>query len=1050
MKRKIVFVLLFLIALCSGVVNAQSVSVSGRVIADDEPDGMPGVNVTVTGTTIGAVTDVTGRYTITVPTAQSTLRFSAVGYKSQEVAVNNQRIVNVTLALDVLALEEVVVTAFGEQKKSSIVGAVSNIKSEDLRRAAPSNLTGNIAGRITGALVRLNDGNVGGGDYRYGSGELDNAQIFIRGRATSNPANPLVIVDGVESSFGRINPEDVDQLSVLKDASATSMYGVRGANGVIVVTTKQGVIGKPKVSVNTQVRAHSPLKYPRPLDGYQYALLKNEALRNNGDAPQFTQEDLEHYRLKDDPYFHPNVDWYDELVKPFFIEEQYNANVTGGTDRVKYYVSGEYNHAGGPWKAKKDRENDYKRFNLRTNLDFNLTKTTDLNVKLNGRMETRGDVNYGESTGQRYYGSFWYHISAVCPITAPIRWPNGTWAHGDAGPWNARAILDDGGYRTRMSNALDASLNLQQKLDFITPGLSASVLYSSTYTSGYRRVWGGEQVNATWNYTVDPVTGAEKYTMVRAQGSHDRGVAVDNDNMVRYTRNQQMEFRLKYDRLIADRHQINALILAQQSKQETVWYIPVTYRGFTGRINYSYDLKYIIELSGAYNGSDNFSKGNRYALFPALGLGWVISEEKFWKENLKFIPYMKIRGGYGMVGNDKLAGGMRYLYRYAFNGSPNRYNEYSAETYNFGIIPVSQYGIYEGTLGNENITWEIARKSNLGVDLQLWESRIRFTTEVFYENRSNILAVREDVPDQAGYSSGSGTTVTLPPGNVREVTNRGYEFELSFSDSFGDFDFSVGGNYSFARSRVENWAEAQQEYTYRMRKGVPVNQPIGYIWTGKFYTQADLDNPAVPRPAGTIRPGDLMFEDINGDGIIDANDQTRKLGKNGIGYGFIPEIVYGFNTNFGYKGFYLDLFWQGSAHVSSRWVNSMRYEFNGGQGGNVYSFHLDRWTEETQATAKYPRLIIGAAPLTREASSFQYINSSFLRLKSAELGYSFPKKMISGLGVSSLKIFIGGNNILTFDKVGFVDPEYNPEGTGNSGNAYPATKFYSVGVNVAF
>lgn len=1053
---KKVLILLFFIALCSGI-SAQK-SVRGRIVSADDGEGLPGASIIIKGTAQGVVSDLSGNFRITVPSEKSVLQFTFVGYVTQEIVVGNRTEIDVSLKTEINELDEVIVVGYGEQKKASIVGAVSNIKSEELRRAAPSNLTANIAGRVTGALVRLGDGNVGGADNRYSTGELDDATIYIRGRATSNPAAPLVIVDGVESRFDRINPEDVDQLSLLKDASATAVYGVRGANGVIVITTKKGFTGKPKINVNAQIRAQQPLKYPRPLGSYEYALLHNEAQRNDGATPLYSEEDLEHYRTGDDPIFHPDVDWYDEIVKTYFIEEQYNANVSGGTEKVKYYISGEYNHAGGPWKTKKSMENDYKRYNLRTNFDFALTKTTDLSVKLNGRMENRGDVFYGESTGQRYFGSFWYHISHVSPNVAPIRWPNGSWAYGINDNWNVRAILDDGGYRTRFTNALDASAILRQKLDFVLPGLSAQVLYSSTYTSGYRLKWGEQNVAQLFDYSVDPVTGAETYTQKADRRPHGRNTDVaissDQDNSVHYIRKTQTEFRLNYNRIFAEDHRVDVLALIQQSRSEDNWILPVNYRGFTGRINYAYKMKYLLDISAAYNGSDHFAKGKRYALFPAVAAGYVISEENFWKNSIGFIPYLKIRGSYGTVGNDRIAEGLVYMYRYDFTGSPNRGQSYNnQETYNFGETPQGQGGIHEGALGNEHVTWETARKFNIGIDLHLWESKIKLSADIFRENRDNILAIRTDVPSQTGLAG------TLPPGNIRITTNGGYEFELSYSDRFGDFDITLGGNYSFARSKVIDWAEAPDQYAYRMAKGYPVGQPLGYLWSGKFYEQEDIDNPNVAKPTGKVIPGSLMFIDLNGDGVIDANDQTRQLGKNGIGYGTIPEIVYGFNTNFGYKGFYLDLFWQGTAHVNSRWVNGMRYEFNGGgngQWGNVYSFHLDRWVYDpergldTRSTAKYPSLMLNGAWATTQNSSFQRLNSAFLRLKSVEFGYDFPKRWVNKLGMSALKVFVGGSNVLTFDKIGWVDPEYNPEDSGNRGNSYPQTKFYSLGVNVSF
>ena len=1026
-----IYLLLVSILFCSSIL-AQEITVKGRVISQEEPDGIPGVAIMVKGTTTGTVTDVDGNYSIKA-NAKAVLQFSSIGYTPYEVVVGDRGIINVELQTSVEQLEEVVVVGYGEQKKASIVGSVSNMKNDDLKRAAPSNLTAAIGGRVTGALVRLGDGNVGGADARYSSGELDNAQIFIRGKATTNTATPLILVDGVESSFSRINPEDVEQFSILKYASATAIYGVRGANGVILVTTKQGQIGKPRITFNLQRRMHKPLKYPRPLGAYENAMLRNEANRNMGSKETYSEEDLEHWRLGDDPYGHPDVDWYDEVIKDHFYEDQCNVNITGGTQFVKYYVSAEYNHAGGPFDAAEGRENDYKRYNLRSNFDFGITKTTDLSVKLNGRQESRGDINYGESTGQRYYGSLWYGILSSANNIAPIYNPNGTYAYGNNKNWNLRAILNEAGYRTRLSNSLDANLNLKQKLDFILKGLSARVMFGATFSSGSRRVIGGETIPALWDY--NHVTG--DYTLRQAEMAKYFGV--DNTNLP-YSRRMQWEFALNYNRTFAENHKVGALFLYTQDSYESDATLPVSHRGFAGRITYDYKSKYLAEVNMGYNGSDQFDKNNRYALFPSGSLGWVISEESFMKD-LKFINFLKLRGSYGTAGNDKI-GGYRYLYRYEFNKTNGRWTDYKHEIYNFGKTPVSQSGMREGTLGNDNVTWEVAKKANVGLDLYFWKNRFKFTVDLFQEKRSNILAVRNDVPDQTGLNSSK-----LPAQNIGKVTNKGYEFELSFTEKIGNVDVSLGGNFTFARSNIDYIAEAQLKYPWMMRVNNPVGQPFGYVWTGKFYDYDDLENPNVPKPNGKISAGDLMFEDLNGDGVIDGYD------KKAIGYSTVPEIIYGFNQSFSYKGFYLDLFWQGAAHVSSRFTNELRYEFH---SNNVLPFHLDRWVYDpergldTRATAKYPALVIGGSTWTKENSSFQYLNSAFLRLKTAEFGYNFPVSLCHKMHLGGLRVYLSGSNLLTFDKIGWIDPEYNSESTGQRGNAYPQTKFYSLGLSVSF
>jgi len=1028
---KKIFALLFCIALFSSM-QAQNFTVKGKVTSPDDPDGIAGVNVAIKNSDKGVITDVNGNYFISVPSKESVLIFSFLGFLPKEIKVGNQTNINVSMSTNATSLDEVVVVGYGEQKKASIVGAISTANNNDLKRAAPSNLTDNIAGHVTGALVRLGDGNVGGGDNRYSAGTLDDAAIFIRGKATTNSATPLILVDGVESSFSRINPEDVDQLSILKDASATAIYGVRGANGVILITTKSGSLGKPVVSVSAQVRRQSPLKFPKPLGAYDFARLYNEAEMNMGLSPKYSNADLEHWKLNDDPYGHPYADFYDNIVKPYFLEEQYIANIAGGTEAVKYYISGEYNYAGGPWKTTPEQENKYKRYNLRTNFDFKVTSSTNLSVKLNGRLESRGDLNYGESTGQRYYGSFWYGILASSIIAAPIYNPNGTYAHGSAQKWNLRMLLDKAGYRTRLSNTMDANLNLTQKLDFILKGLSARVMYGSTFTSGSRKVVNPEDPGDLWDYNATTQTYSKFFTA----GPYTYNI--DNSNLPN-SGNTQMEAALNYEKHIAEVHNITAMVVAMQSRSESGYTLPVSHRGISGRITYDYMQKYLAEVNMGYNGSDQFSKGHRYAMFPSASIGWAITNESFMKD-VKFISFLKPRLSYGLAGNDQI-GGYRYLYQYEFDPTNGGWTAYQNETYNFGVSPVSQSGMQEGTLGNNNVSWEIAKKANAGLDAQLWKNKIKLTADVFQEKRDNILAIRGDVPYQTGL-----VTSKLPAQNIGRVTNKGYEFELSYDDRFGNVDVGVGGTYTFAHNNIDYIAEVQMKYPYQMQAGHPIGQTFGYVWTGKFYDYPDLTNPNVPKPAGTLYAGDLMFKDLNGDGVIDNNDVTA------IGYPQIPEIIYGFYTNLGYKGFYLNVFWQGAGHVSSEYYNELRYEFS----SNVLPFHLDRWAYypdlgiDTRATAKYPSLIPGGSAQTKTTSSFQVLDASYLRLKTVEFGYYFPKKLIRKMQMSDLKLFISGSNVLTFDKIGWIDPEYNPYDSGNRGNSYPQTKFFAFGVNVTF
>lgn len=1024
---KIYLPLLSILILLSNVVYAQDIQVRGTVISSDDSTPLPGASVIIKGKTTGAVTDLEGNYSIRVPEGAALL-FSSVGFVTKEVAVKGQTVVNVLLDPDFALLDEVVVVGYGEQRKSSVVGAISNIKNDDLKMAAPSNLSSAIAGRVTGALVRLGDGNIGGGDNRYSTQEMDNADIFIRGRATPNSAQPLVLVDGVESSFSRINPEDIAQFSVLKDASATAVYGVRGANGVMLITTKRGAMGKPRISLNSQIRMHQPLKFPKPLGAYDYAVLYNEALRNVGKAPLYSADDLKHWELGDDPIRYPDVSWYDEVVKNHFFEQQHNLNISGGTSVVKYYISGEYNHAGGPFRAGPGLENTYDRYNLRTNFDFNVTPSTLLSISLNGRMEEKGDVLLGEGTGQRYYGSLWWSILSTLGNVAPVKYPNGTWAFGTSQSWNIMSNLQEGGYRMRSTNAAESRISLKQQLDFILKGLSFRIMHGAVISSGTRKVIGPERIPALWDYNPD----TEVYTLRKPEEIREYG-----QENIGFSRRYHFETALDYSHTFFDKHRVGGMATYIQTTSESNAVLPVSYRGVSGRITYDYDSKYLAEFNMGYNGSDQFSKGKRYAFLPAFSLGWVLSEEKFFKK-LTFVDFLKIRGSYGTAGNDKI-GGYRYLYQYLFQPIGNRYTQYWQELYNFGETPVSEKtGLREGTLGNDNVTWEISKKANIGIDLLLFKKKVNFTGDIFLEKRNNILVKRKDVPTQTGLTSGR-----LPAQNLGRVSNRGFELSLNYADKFGDFGFAAGGNYTFARSNVDYIAEVQKEYAYQMQKNHPIGQTFGYVWTGKFYDRSDLTNPDIPKPSGTLYPGDLMYEDINKDGKINDFDITA------IGHPTIPEIVYGINLSLSYKGVYLNSFWQGASNVSSRYGKELRYEFV----PNVLPIHLDRWVYDpekgldTRETAKYPSLIIGGSTQTKMTSTFQLLNSEYLRLKSLEFGYNFDSILLRKMKLSALKIFLTGSNLLTFDHIKYLDPEYE---SNSRGNYYPQTKFYALGINVTF
>lgn len=1034
MKKTIFIIILTFVTLYA---TAQNMTITG-VVLDERSEPFVGALVVEQSTSNGVSTDENGRFTIKVPQKGTKLMITFLGYKPFSINVSGKTNSPLTIRMeeDEKILEEVVVVGYGQQTKVSVVGAVSVVNNSDLKIATPANLTNAIAGRVTGAIVRMGDGNIGGGSLPSSQdGSLADAQIFIRGKATTNSASPLILVDGIESSFSSINVEDIEQMSVLKDASATAVYGVRGANGVILITTKRGTLGKPKVSGKLEYRIHQPLNFPDFLGSYEYAYLYNEACRNMGIPEKYTTQDLLHWKNGTDPYGHPDVNWKDLIVKDYFTEQQASFNVNGGTERVKYFISGEYLGAGGPFDGAKmgtyNTNSSYKRYNLRSNFDFNLTKTTELKIGLNGTIETKNDSSHAESSGTRYDGSYWWDIAKLTPHEFPVLNPNGTYNIGlPPQKSNVYGTLRSGGYRQRELNSFQTNINLTQKLDFLLEGLSFRGMYGINFYSGSILLF--DVKPSYWTYYNDTDT----YYLSQAETTP------------KYTKSSispldknQLELSLNFDRTFNKLHKVGLMGVYIQTRTASAYNLPINYQGLAARATYSYNNRYLAEFNMGYNGSDQFPKGNRFALLPAFSLGWVLSEESFIKDKAKFIDFLKVRGSYGTAGNDKV-GGYRFLYEYKYNQERTRWGAYTQYP---GIYQLGEtvqdlgLGIREGTLGNDNVKWEIAYKSNIGLDFTLLNHRLTGTVDVFHEKRDNILIIREDIPTQTGLLKKD-----LPAQNAGKVTNKGFEFSLNYNDKVKDFKYSVGVNYSFARNKIDYIAEVEKKYDYQMQKGHSIGSFYGYTWTGKFYDYPDLNDPSVPKPNYEVTPGDLMFADLNGDGVIDDYD------KGVIGYPSIPEIVYGINLGLQYKNVYANIFFQGAANVNSSYGDTMMLEFS----PNVQPVHKGRWVYDparnldTRATATYPSLNVnGGSQATREISTFRLVDSKYLRLKTIELGYEFPKSLLDPVKLSALRVYVNAANILTFNDYKSIDPEYY---SGSSGAYFPQTKYYSIGLNVAF
>ena len=1000
-------------------VYAQQINITGT-IKDESNLEMIGVNVVVKGTTSRVtVSDVEGNFTISVNKGEI-LVFSYIGYKTLEVPVNGKSIVNVQMEPTVSELDEVVVIGYGTQAKASVVGAISSIKADDLKQSASANLSNAIAGRISGVMTKMVSGRPG----------ADDSKIYVRGLATMNDATPLVLVDGIERGFDQIDPEDIESFSVMKDASATAVYGVRGANGVILVTTKRGMKNKPVVSLNTSVAVQKPIRLAKPLDAYNFALLKNEAIRNDGgnlnSYDYSTEEDLQHYLLGDSPFTHPDNDLLEMFLRKYTPQAQVNLNVRGGTDFVKYFISASYLYQDGIYKQYENNgystNANYKRVNLRSNLDFTVTKTTQVSVDLSTSLRSRHNIGMKNrlsyDSGPESNNLFELLMRQPANFMT-LKNPDGTYGAGSMDPVgtgmrNPLQIIERGGYYHVNNDVLEGNLKLNQKLDFVTKGLSFKAMAGITSFSS------SNQTLTECPYTVRYT----KFNEYDASIKTEEVLPTLNSQTLNDYQRVYMEASFNYNRDFGP-HNVTALALYNQTQYFGKAAPPSGYLGFVGRLTYGYKRKYLGEINLGYNGSNQFAKGHRYALFPAISAGWVISEEKFWKDNIRFIDFFKIRGSYGEVGNDKL-GGQSYLYQHVYNpGNANFGN------YNFGTTPQGLNGYTEGRLGNELVTWERAAKSNIGFDIRLLKGSLTISADYFRENRRDILLTNQSLPNVLG--------IGLPPENIGKVRNQGGEVEIGYTNRYRKFNYYVKGNVSYARNKVIFKGESAQLYDWMAETGQSLGQHFGLVCLGMFKSQEEIE--ASPKQFGNVQIGDLKYKDLNNDQVIDGYDECP------IGYSNVPRIQFGLSAGFDWNGFDFSMLWQGAAQFSAYFAYGAVWEFM--DGGNVQEMHLNRFNPEDPSswdTATYPRLHNGNFPNNHRKSDFWLKKGDYLRLKNLELGYTLPKNALKKVGITRLRVFLSGTNLLTFDYVKNFDPETEQE----RGYNYPQMSQYTLGFNFQF
>lgn len=1019
----------FCILLAGTSVFAQTKQVTG-VVKDATGETVIGASVVEKGTTNGVITDFDGVFKLTV-SENAVLQISYIGYQTQEVKVAGKTTLDITLREDTEMLEEVVVVGYGAQKKESVIGAISQVTSKDLLSTPSANISQAISGKITGVITSQTSGAPG----------ADDAQIYIRGRATfAGDAQPLVLVDGVERSFSQIAPDDIETISVLKDASATAVYGVRGANGVMLITTKRGKEQKPVVSLTANWQIQSPTRKDTYLDSYQSVMLLEEALANDGLPSQFSADDIEMYRRSvagelsgRDAMLYPNVDWYDQVLSNTAPAQRYNVSVTGGTKRMRYYASGEFYDQK---SIVKNLSNDqfgntsspgFRRYSFRANTDFFLTTDLTFSVNFGTRFEERRGPNTNDSDPN--YSEIFYELNHTPGWLFPVSYsiPNGEstrtlYAGTSQYQNNIVARLTEAGYYKSTNVVNETNFIVDYKMDWLTEGLSVKGMLSFDYENLHRN-------NYTRNFATYELNDYANYESLTAYNKFNTDTELTHGSEFTSIYKLYMEAQVNYARKFG-KHDVTAMALYMQNDYRSKADLAKRYQGLVGRVTYAWDDRYLAEFNAGYNGSENFMKGKRFGFFPAFSIGWRLSNEPFMQKYSDWLNNLKIRASYGQVGNDV----------YQVNGVQQRFlyeQKWSQITNDYYFGTTGQTGIYDAQYPNYGVTWERAHKYNVGIEFGFFNGMLTGNVDVFYEKRNDILTTYLTRPEWVG--------VVMAAANLGKTKNQGYEIELKHSNHIGsDFHYTIGFNFSHARNEILSMDEPSIKTDYRKREGHPINQYFGLICDG-YVTQADLDSDNLPdsRFSSDVKVGDLKYRDMNQDGFIDDRDETF------IGYSDIPENMYALNLSANYKNWGFSVMFQGVDHVSRYYDAEAMFAFI--NGGKVKEHHLERWNPAESeaynlAHAKYPLLHYNDyGDHNQRQNSYFLKNGAFLRLKNIELSYTLPERWSHKVGMSDCRLYINANNLVTWDHLdGLTDPE------SNGSNRFPIMKTVNFGVNIKF
>ncbi len=1000
--------------------------IRGKIL-DSKGVPLPGATVVIVGTTNGSVTDASGYYTLEANTGDI-LRFSFIGYKIQEVTVGEKTAIDVILQEDVTMLDEAVVVGMGKQRKASVIGSISTISVEDLKIPSRS-LTNALSGRMAGAVIVQRSGEPGN----------DDASFWIRGISTfGSNRTPLILVDGVERSMSDISVEEVGSISILKDASATAVYGVRAANGVVLVTTRKGIAQKPIVELKMEYGMSDLPGMPNYLDGPNYAKLYNEALGRSN----YSAEYIEKTSSGVDPYLYPNVNWFNETFNKYSSNAQTSINIRGGGEVARYFVSFGYLDETGNLKDSPDTDYesniDLKRYNFRSNVDITLTKSLILDIEVGGHLtdlHTPGIGGYLYGTTYSPAEQLFYYSNLATPISNPVQVPIDTDINGDdimgwaaptqVGEKNPAERLMGSGYNTSFQNQIMSQLIITQDLKSILDGLQVKASFSfDAFSQTY--------IQRRKTSTTYGVQGRDETTGEILVKEIDTGQEfLGYSRSVSSNRAEEMKAQLIYDHVFNQKHRVGSMFMYYQrdyingNASSSIAALPYRKQGIAFRTTYAYDDRYFGEFNMGYNGSENFPEGQRFGFFPAAAMGWLISNEPFWESLKGTINLLKLKGSMGLVGAEALPNGERYGYLSIYGGGLGGYV--------FGPNGKYYYGTGENRFGVSNLTWEKGFKKNIGVEMRFFDNALSVEADYFHERRTDILVRRASIPYFVGMNSS-------PFANMGEMINRGFDGTVEMSKRYHNGGIKLYGNFTYSRDKIIEMDEPEKNYDYRMRTGQKYNQQFGLIDLGYFTSDEDIANSPVQK-FGEYRTGDVKYKDINGDGQVTIDDEVP------IGYSTIPEIIYGFGIQFDYKGFDLGLFFRGQAHVSYA-LGGQYIPFNQGVGkGNLFEEALDRWTiDNPDQNAQYPRLYNGTSSNNWQFSTKRIYDGSFLRLADIEVGKTMNNNILEKLHFKSLRLYVHVNNAAIFSKWKMWDPE-----TGdNDGGNYPLQRKMNIGVRVKF